>query len=760
MRYDFDDLDIGLSDLQSAALLARVRERQSIGELHSVDEVVAEIDRQTAAVDARGRISLPTDFSGRVPSAELERLDGDLKADVGVLFGGIDALAAVEGDVAALMAAQLETLEAADAQLRLELADRQYRLQPGTGWTSLVQDSFEAGTSRLLADDETPAWLVSGLSTDGTAVPTAEVDVCPTAAGAGGKLRLAATSETNVGFKAARVVSASSPSVDAAHPPANAVDGDGGTFWLHAACPARPVFPAVAFEARRVAGTGTAPVSVLVSGDVDPRRQDHYVFVVDGNRGYVCGADPGDAKTVGRCGWAFEDRCAWSLAAYRGPDCADPLCPRRVAATRTMAAVPSGFAAAVDDGNGGTTGLSVLFSGEPAAGDAVRVSVLPSGAPGVSVELALELTRPARVNWLLLDPVVEAPCLLESVSVVDVGAAARPLLDVPVPLDGRMRLDFAPCEAREFRVVLRQPTYRAADVAVGARTASTSALLALRDADVPPTAEERRNFPLESLFAEGTLDAAFADFLPRSGSGTRSAGCLYALGLFEADCGLTLHAEASYAASRPQRFATPRLFAVSGNARGVAGADAARGTVEFSVARINYDAAGTALSADLFPVPFPDASGLVRESAVLDDAKSAVLRFPAASVASVDLVRLGASVPFAAATAAGSVPRTTVTVSHADAAAGDVAVVAYVPTTGVLLDAASGARLEDNAGRTLSLAETPFLVVAPGAVDGTPIASSDVLLRAVLRRASADAADGTALGDYVLFVSESDAGRF
>lgn len=764
------------SSKQAEMILRDLNEKLERGEILTQEELQQQLAEQLQTVESRGRITFEVPVApGNVVVAErLERFFKELAMDVEILFTEVDATDRTLANMANVIETQLRNLEFNLGQLRSELIERRVKIPPGSGWSKIVRDSFERGYGQLLGRAELPYDLFkdvrTGLSQDGEANP---IKADAKIEGVAKKLILPEIDNRVVGFREAtlnRTASSTSGNLDLGDetPLYRAIDQSTDTFWSMLVANSQPLLGTPTAEVTQVAGPSTGSTIMLnLSGLQDPRQHDYFVQLVNtsGNQ-YRCFADLTQQVQARNCIWDTGNRCQWDYDTLYSLNCTNNNCSRYEA---RLLEPTSGIWGPLEDGFEFDTGAQLAFSGTVREGQTWRVTVSPSGMVGAVAELQLELSQPGHINWFELDPVSESPFKLVSVDYTRPGTSGRlPITSGTLEVGDRVRLDFPSIEADSIYLTIQQENYIEGDFLLRQDQVARSRILRMRDQLNAPSIEEFYEVGAEHLLAQHLPNGPLRDYVDARGDDPEKIqGYIYQVGVFNATCGHTSYKDTAVAVTRATRVVTPRMFAVVGDlepaisyASGLQSAP--NGTLEFSVVRLNYDANGTLINIEDFPVP-RIREGLVHERLFIDSDRTGQLRFAADEIDSVEVLSLGRTLTedeYEVTETTSPVTRTTIQITRQDVSQTAIVLVKYTLRTGVFLNQERNLVLEDNSNNELSISPVSAIVVADSRAANRDIEYSDVHLRIILRRNDPDIYTTPGLRDYQLLISEADPGRF
>lgn len=771
MKFFLNTLDPGINDYQSVEVLRQLRQRQDSGELRTSDQIQQELGRFLTEVNSRGCITqdLVVPSWEAIHSTDLDRFHENIKADLGILFQSSDTLEFLIDNIKTLIEAQLLSLEFSLGQLRSEYQKHQFQVPPGSGWSTIIQDSFDHGYGQLAGKADLPPYFFTGKNSNNETNEESLIIADARLGGIGKKLVLSEQKTESIGFRRLIVHNVSGTfgniPFETGLPPENAIDGSEDTFWLHAALHTQSLIGVPTVTALQVAGPQTnAVLTFNLSGILDPRRQDYFVHFLNSSGYYRCYADLTQQTLPDHCIYDQGSSCQWNYQHFYNANCTNQVCARRTSYNHHLV---SGVGV-LEDGYHNDTGIRIGVSGTISPGQIWRISVVPSGLPGLLAEIELELTRPNQINWIELNPVADAPFFLRKIEYSSPGISGRlPLISGNFELSDRFRLDFRPVEVERLYFLVQQESVVHLDMQVRTSQVGLGKVLTLRDQKLDPSLNDFYALPLEFLITPYLPHGFSRYFLePSTEESQNLTGFLYQFGLFNATCGLTSYQEVSLAVTKPVRVTTPRVFAVQSNlgpGSNFAIPAVNYGTVEFSVFRENYDQQSKLINIEEFSLPDVDPEGCVIERVFLDSSRQGSLRFAAASIVSVRVLNLSRTLEtddYAVVTTGDGLIKSVLTIDRPDVGSNSIVVVRYRPRTGVYLDANHNLKLEDNTLGRFTLSYPKFIVVVSPRINHRDIAYSDVYLRILLRRNDLNVNTTPSLRNFHLLISEADPSRF
>jgi hypothetical protein len=750
--------------------------KQEAGEIRTEAQLREELEKQINAVNARGQVTfeIPVRPGEVISSEAMARFFESVSTDIDVLFVEVDHTDELLTRQAEVIAAQIQSLRFAMGQLKAEGIQKKIRIKPGAGFTTIARDSFDRGYSDLAGRAEVPYDLFKDVR---SAEDTAKAEAIPIQAdarveGIGKKLILPAATNKNIGFKDIKIVTASSTvgdlPVSNIYPIFNAIDGFEDTFWSLTLGTEWPLLGTSVPAITRVQGTSGLNPTVNFSGLKDPRPHDYYVKVVGWSGIYpiITSLPTAEAYVGPVCQYDTGLRCFWNYDKQYSQNCINSNCSRYGVDNTS---VVSGSPVALEDGFRLDTGATVTwtnFSGL-GVGTTFKVSNQPSGTVGATIALELTLTTPDNINWIELDPVIDAPFVITNVEYTQPNESTRySIVTGSVHVEDRIRIDMPRIEAEKVYLTLQQSNYRKSRLVTNPKNTALNQIEAIKSGPTDPTPVDLATVDMPILMEDFARDPDVRDvFVQTDWTPEINDGYFYQVGLFEVNCGLSSYSENAIAVSKERRVRTPTMFGVQANLEpgidiAVSGTDV--GTFEFSVVKLNYDEQGSLINIQDFPVPIA-VSGAITERLFIDDTRAGQLRFAASSITSVtDLAnsRTLAATEYSLSTSDDTAPVSTVTIDRSDISSANVLIVVYVPKFGVYLDSDKSLAMENNNNFQLSINDVQAVVTAEPKVANRKIDYSDVYTRIIIRRNDNDSHNTPKLRDYQLLISEQDPNRF
>jgi hypothetical protein len=763
---------------QTELILRKLVKKQEDGEIRNDDELRAALSEMLKAVANAGFITLeiPVKPWEKIESERFQAFFDSLGMDIETLFVEVDHTEDVLSGLTQNVVTQLRNLSFALGNLRSEVVARRLRRTPGSGWSTILRDSFDSGYGKLLGRAELSVDLFyddrTGYSQDNENVP---IKSDARIQGIAKKLTLPETGNNVIGFKRSRLLweagtTQSNIPVDNTIETYRMIDGQSDTFWSYIVGSEYPFLGTPESEIVQIAGTELSgnSIGINLSGLKDPQAHEYYIRIV-GFSGtipqYVCLASPEDFAGP-TCSFDLGNRCQWNYTNQYSTNCANRNCSRYSPDLPVL----SGFRGILDDGFGYDTGAIINFNSLSGiyAGQTWRVGITPSGIQGAQICLELTLTKSTKINWIEIDPVTTSPVSIVSVEYTRQGDTTRQsIIDSSVQVLDRIRLDFAAIEADKIFLTVRQETYEQSDLHLRPEQQAIKKIDSFITRVNAPSIEEFYDVELESLLTHYLPNGPLRRSVEKiSVKPQEVKGNFYAFGLFEVNCGLTSHADTAIAVAKEQRVLTPRMFGVQSNlepdityASGLQPGQ--NGTIEFSAVKFNYDKNNTLINIDDFPIPLLASDGTITERFFVDGAGQGYLRFAAKSISEIYIVNENLNTSdYSSENLNTPLLKTQVTITDPVITEDSILLVTYVPQFGVFLNEGKTLSIEDNSDMTLSISEVPALVVAAAKTSNRKIQYADVFLRMILRRNDLDIYGSPGLRDYQFLIGESDEGRF
>jgi len=749
--------------------------KQESGEIRTEAQLREELEKQINAVNARGQITLEIPVRpGEVISSEaMARFFEGVSADISILFVEVDHTDELLTRQADVINAQIQSLRFAMGQLKAEGIQKKIRIKPGAGFTTIARDSFDRGYSDLAGRAEVPYDLFKDVR---SAKDTAKAEAVPIRAdarveGIGKKLILPSATNRDVGFKEIKILVADSTGGDLPinniYPIFNAIDGSADTFWSLTLGTQWPLLGTSVPAVTRVQGTSGLSPTVNFSGLQDPRPHDYYVKIVGWSGIYpvITSLSTAESYIGPICQYDTKLECFWKYDEQYSQNCINANCSRYSTDTTTAA---SG-AVALEDGFQYNTGAKLSwtnFSGL-GVGTTFKISNQPSGTVGAVTALELTLTTPSNINWIELDPVIDAPFTITNVQYTQPNESGRQtIVTGNINVEDRIRIDMPRIEAEKIYLTLQQKNYRKSRLVTNPKTTALNQIEAIKSGPTEPTPGDLASVDMPILMEDFVRDPDVRDiFVQTDWTPEINDGHFYQVGLFEVGCGLSSYSENAIAVSKERRVRTPTMFGMQANLEpgidiAVSGADV--GTFEFSVVKLNHDEQGSLINIQDFPVPLA-VSGAITERLFIDDTKVGKLRFSASSITSITDIansRTLTTAEYTLSTSNEVAPKSTVVISRTDIGPSNVLIVVYVPQFGVFLNDDRSLSLEDNSNFQLSINDVQAVVTATPEIANRKIDFSDVYTRIIIRRNDNDSFNTPKLRDYQLLISEQDPNRF
>lgn len=765
---------------QTELILRKLVKKQEDGEIRSEEDLRKELASALSDVSNAGRITIevPVGIWQKVESERFKNFFKDLNMDIETLFVEVDHTEDVLVGIARNLQTHLQSLRFSLGNLKSEIVKRRLRRPPASGWSTILQDGFDTGYGKLLGRAELTVDLFyderTGYSQSNENVP---IKADARIEGIAKKLTLPETGNTIIGFKQAKLLweagtTSGNISVQGDTELYRAIDGQSDTFWSQTIGTNYPFLGSSITEAVQIAGHTLSgnEITINASGLKDPQAHEYYVKIV-GFSGtlplYACLASLEDYHGP-TCTYDLGQRCQWNYSNQYSPNCANGNCSRYTPDPLVI----TNLSGVLQDGYGYDTGAIIKFNSLDGiyAGQTWRVSTTPSGTAGAQIVMELTLSKPTRINWIELDPVIMSPFQITKVEYTRLGDSTRQAITVDeVQAIDRIRLDFLAIEANKVYITLLQETYEKTDLHLRPRQQAIQKINDMITRVDAPSIEEFYGIELESLLADylpnGPLRKSVENHSTRP---QEIQGYFYGFGLFEASCGLTSYADTAIAIARDLRVLTPRMFGIQANLETdiayASGIEVGQnGTTEFSVVKFNYDKNNALINVDDFPIPELSATGYITERLFLDGDHKGVLRFAARSISSITLVnedRVLTTDLYESSDIETPIVKTQVTILDKTIGSDAIMLITYTPLFGSFLNESRTLSIEDNTTRLLSVSEVPAIVVAAAKTANRQIQYADVYLRIILRRNDLDIYGSPGLRDYQFLISESDEGRF
>jgi len=769
-----------VSAKQTELILRKLVKKQEDGEIRSDEELRKELATQIGAVTGGGLITLeiPVLPWNMVESERFKTFFDDLGMDIEVLFIEVDSTEEILAGLANNVESHLRGLQFEIGNLRSEIIRRRLRRPPGSGWSTIQRDSFDSGYGKLLDRAELSVDLFyddrTGYSQNTENIPIksdARIE------GTAKKLTLPETGNTVIGFKQARLLWENGTTqgdivIENSIEPYKIIDGGLDTFWSHTIGSEYPLLGTPTAEVIQIAGSTLENNSIIVniSGLKDPQSHDYYFRIV-GFSGtfpqYACMATTEDF-TGPICKSDRDGHCQWNYTNQYSNNCVNRNCSRYFPDLLVI----SGGVGVLEDGYKYDTGAQLVFQNLSGlyAGQTWRIPVSSSENIGAKIVLELMLSKPTKINWIELEPMVSSPFQITSVEYTRQGDTTREqIISGEIQVLDRIRLDFKSIEADRIYLTLLQETYDIADLNLRPKQQAIQKIDDFITRINKPSIEEFYNVEIESILADFLPNGILSRMLENQTTKPQEvAGYFYTFGLFEVNCGLTSYADTAIAVAQDLRVVTPRVFGVQANlepdivyASGIESGQ--NGTIEFSAVKFNYDKNNVLINIDDFPVPFLSSEGTITERLFIDRNKIGNLRFASKLISSVEIVSNSKTLStseYEAKEVYVPMLKTQITILDPAVVNDSIILVTYTPAFGISLNEARTLSIEDNRTQLLSLSEVPGLVVSAAKSANREIQYADVYLRVILRRNDLDIYGSPGLRDYQFLISESDEGRF
>ena len=769
-----------VSAKQTELILRKLVKKQEDGEIRSDEELRKELATQIGAVTGGGLITLeiPVLPWNMVESERFKTFFDDLGMDIEVLFIEVDSTEEILAGLANNVESHLRGLQFEIGNLRSEIIRRRLRRPPGSGWSTIQRDSFDSGYGKLLDRAELSVDLFyddrTGYSQNTENIPIksdARIE------GTAKKLTLPETGNTVIGFKQARLLWENGTTqgdivIENSIEPYKIIDGGLDTFWSHTIGSEYPLLGTPTAEVIQIAGSTLEnnSITVNISGLKDPQSHDYYFRIV-GFSGtfpqYACMATTEDF-TGPICKSDRDGHCQWNYTNQYSNNCVNRNCSRYFPDLLVI----SGGVGVLEDGYKYDTGAQLVFQNLSGlyAGQTWRIPVSSSENIGAKIVLELMLSKPTKINWIELEPMVSSPFQITSVEYTRQGDTTREqIISGEIQVLDRIRLDFKSIEADRIYLTLLQETYDIADLNLRPKQQAIQKIDDFITRINKPSIEEFYNVEIESILADFLPNGILSRMLENQTTKPQEvAGYFYTFGLFEVNCGLTSYADTAIAVAQDLRVVTPRVFGVQANlepdivyASGIESGQ--NGTIEFSAVKFNYDKNNVLINIDDFPVPFLSSEGTITERLFIDRNKIGNLRFASKLISSVEIVSNSKTLStseYEAKEVYVPMLKTQITILDPAVVNDSIILVTYTPAFGISLNEARTLSIEDNRTQLLSLSEVPGLVVSAAKSANREIQYADVYLRVILRRNDLDIYGSPGLRDYQFLISESDEGRF
>ena len=761
---------------RSERIFRNLIQRQAEGAIRTETQLREELEKEINAVNARGKVTfeIPVKPGEVVSSAAMAAFFKMVSTDIDVVFAEVNSTDEILTRQAEVINAQIQSLRFSMGQLKAASIQKKIRMKPGAGFTVVARDSFDRGYSDLSGRAEVPYDLFKDIRSADDTVKAEAVPIRADARveGIGKKLILPSAKNINIGFKDIKIITDESTGpellIDNIYPIYNAIDGQIDTFWSHTLGKTWPVLGTPTPSISRIQGTSGLNPTVNMSGIINPQPHDYYIKVVGLSGIYpIVRSLPTPEAYIGPiCQYDISTKCFWNYSRQYSQNCINASCSR-YSTNNTI--VASGIIA-LEDGYGYDTGATLQwtnFSGL-GVGTTFKISNEPVGTIGITIALELTLTTPNNINWIELDPVVDAPFLITSVKYSKPTQSTKyDIVTGNINVEDRIRIDMPRIEAEKIYLTFQQQNYNTARLITNPKVTALNQIEALKAGPTDPTPADFASVDLPILMEEFTTNPDVHDILVQtSWTPEINDGSFYQVGLFEVSCGLSSYSENAIAVSKEQRVYTPTMFGIQANLEpgidiAVSGTDV--GTFEFSIVKINYDKQGSQINIQDFPIPVVT-SGNITERLYLNDAGNGQLRFAASSISGIqDLANSRALVSTEyslSTTNNGAVPVSQVSITRSDIGPANVLTVTYTPKYGVYLDANKTLVLENNDNFQLSINDVSSIVTAEPKIANRNIEFSDVYTRIIIRRNDNDSFNTPKLRDYQLLISEQDPSRF
>ena len=753
--------------------------KQEAGEIRTEIQLREELEKQIGLINKRGQVTfeIPVRPGEIISSEAMARFFDIVSTDIDIVFIEVDHTNELLVRQADVIAAQIQSLRFAMGQLKAEGIQKKIRIKPGAGFTAVNRDSFDRGYSDLAGRSEVPHDLFKDVR---SAESTAKAEAVPIRAdarveGIGKKLILPAATEKVIGFKNIKMLYEDSTlqelPIDNIYPIYNAIDGLADTFWSLTIGTKWPVLGTATPAITQVQGASGLNPTVNFSGLLDIRAHDYYVKIVSFSGVYpVIASLPTAESYVGPvCRYDTASKCFWDYSQQYSQNCINVNCSRYETDTTSVA---SGTIA-IKDGFGYDTGGTMSwtnFSGLT-AGSTFKISNAPEGSVGATVSLELALTTPNNINWIELDPVIDAPFTITSMQYSKPSESGRlPIVNDNINVEDQIRIDMPQIEMEKLYITLQQKNYRNTRLVTNPKARAFNQIEAIKASTSSLIPADLAAVNLPVLMEDFVRDPDVRElFVQDSWTPEINNGYFYQVGLFEVSCGLSSYSENAIAISKDRRVQTPTMFGIQANLEpgldiAISGTDV--GTFEFSVIKLNYDDQGSLINTQDFPIPVVS-SGTITERLFVDTASVGQLRFAAEAIVSVNdlansrLLTSGISdSEYSFSTTSEVAPKSFVNINRADIGPASVLIVEYTPKYGVFLDDDQTLIMENNNNFQLSINEVQAVVTAEPSTNGREISFSDVFTRIIIRRNDNDSFNTPKLRDYQLLINEQDANRF
>jgi hypothetical protein len=404
-------------------------------------------------------------------------------------------------------------------------------------------------------------------------------------------------------------------------------------------------------------------------------------------------------------------------------------------------------------------------------GTTFKVSNQPSGVVGAIVSLELTLTTPNDINWIELDPVIDAPFIITKVEYTQPTESGKlSIVTGNIHVEDRIRIDMPRIEVEKIFLTLQQSNYRQSRLVTNPKNTALNQIETIKEGVTDPTPNDLATIDMPILMEDFVRDPDVRDlFVQNSWTPEVNDGFFYQLGLFEVSCGISSYSENAIAVSKDRRVRTPTMFGIQANLEpgiNIAISGTNVGTFEFSIVKLNYDVQGSLINIQDFPMPVV-ISGSITERLFIDQTSIGQLRFAANAIISVkDLANSRVllsgitNAEYSLSTTIETAPKSFVTIERSDIGPANVLIVEYIPSYGVFLDNDKSLTMENNDNFQLSINDVQAVVTAEPEIKNRKIDFSDVFTRIIIRRNDNDSFNTPKLRDYQLLISEQDPNRF
>ena len=764
-----------ISAERSEKIFRELIKKQESGEIRSEAQLREELEKQIKLVNERGKITfeIPVQPGEVIASEDMSDFFKMVATDIDILFVEVDSTDEILTRQAEVIATQIQSLRFAMGQLKAEGIQKKIRIKPGAGFTIIARDSFDKGYSDLASRAEVPYDLFKDVRSAEDAVTGEAIPIQADARveGIGRKLILPSATHKRIGFKDIKIIEANSTQgtlpIDNIYPIFNAIDGKQDSFWSYTVGTKWPQLGTPTVDITRIQGTSGLDPTISFSGLKDPRPHSYYVKVVGWSGIYpLIASIPTPESYIGPiCQYDTGLRCYWNYDQQYSQNCINSNCSRYETDVHVVASGTIPLLDGYKYDTGATLGWT-NFSGL-SVGTAFKITNELSGVVGTDLELQLTLTTPSNINWIELDPVIDAPFKITKVEYTKpTETDRRSVTSGIINVEDRIRIDIPKIEVEKIFLTINQPNYRKSRLITNPKNIALNQIEAIKNSFTEPTTNDFASVNLQILMEEFARHPDVREILVQnSWTPEINDGYFYQVGLFEVDCGLSSYSENAIAVSKERRVRTPTMFGVQANLEpgisiAVSGADV--GSFEFSIIKVNFDEQGELLNIQDFPLPLVS-GGLIVERLYIDDTNQGQLRFAATSISGIeDLAnsRTLTSTEFSLSTSIETAPKSLVTIDRSDIGPANVLIVTYVPKYGIYLDNNKTLTLEDNSNFQLSINEVQAVVTAEPKISNRSINFSDIYTRIIIRRNDNDSFNTPKLRDYQVLISEQDLSRF